>query len=123
MLYDYGISYNEPYFRYSGVRVVEPSTFGPTANITDIKIYKVVLLHPESITSKLVFVPLSNIVIGTGQEQVTESTASMSFETFSSGYIVFNVEEEEAYAVSSAETILLEDNSAGTTDVTIIPTA
>jgi len=123
MQYNEGVRYDEPYFQYNGVRVVEPATFGPTANISDVKIFKVVILHPESITSKLVFVGVNKVVIGTGQEQVTESTATMTFETFDNGYIAFNVEEREAYAISSAETIILEDNSAGTTDVTIIPTA
>lgn len=123
MQYNEGVTYDEPYFQYNGVRVVEPSTFGPTASISNIDIRKVVILHPESLTSKLVFIGVEKVIIGTGQEQVTESTAVMTFETFDSGYIAFSVEEREAYAISSAETIILEDNSAGTTDVTIIPTA
>jgi len=123
MQYNEGVTYDEPYFQYNGVRVVEPSTFGPTANISNLDILKVVILHPESITSTLVFVGLDKVVAGTNQEQVTESTAVMTFETFNSGYIVFSVEEQEAYAIASAQTIILEDNSAGTTDVTIIPTA
>lgn len=123
MQYNEGVTYDEPYFQYNGVRVVEPSTFGPTASISNIDIRKVVILHPESLTSKLVFIGVDKVIIGTGQEQVTESTAVMTFETFDSGYIAFSVEEREAYAISSAETIILEDNSAGTTDVTIIPTA
>jgi len=123
MQYNEGVTYDEPYFQYNGVRVVEPSTFGPTASISNIDIRKVVILHPESLTSKLVFIGVDKVIIVTGQEQVTESTAVMTFETFDSGYIAFSVEEREAYAISSAETIILEDNSAGTTDVTIIPTA
>lgn len=123
MLYNEGIRYDEPHFQYNGVRVVEPSSFGPTANITDIKIYQVVILYPESIDSTLVFVGADKVVIGSGQEQVSESTAFMSFDTYNSGYIAFSVNQEDAYAIASAETIILEDNSAGTTDVTIIPTA
>jgi len=123
MLYNEGVTYNEPYFQYNGVRVVEPSTFGPTSTITSLKVLKVVILSPESITSKLVFVDATKVIQGTNQDQVTESTASITFETYDSGYIAFNVEDQDAYAVASAETIVLEDNSAGTTDVTIIPTA
>jgi IMP cyclohydrolase len=123
MLYNEGITYSEPYFQYNGVRVVEPSSFGPTANITDFKILQVIILYPESIDSTLVFIGADKVIIGSGQEQVTESTAIMSFDTYNSGYIAFSVNEEEAYAIASAETIIVEDNSAGTVDVTIIPTA
>lgn len=123
MLYNEGVTYSEPYFQYNGVRVVEPSSFGPTANITDFKILQVIILHPESIDSTLVFIGADKVIIGSGEEQVTESTAIMSFDTYDSGYIAFSVNKEEAYAIASAETILVEDNSAGTVDVTIIPTA
>jgi hypothetical protein len=123
MLYNEGVTYSEPYFQYNGVRVVEPSSFGPTVNITDFKILQVIILHPESIDSTLVFIGADKVIIGSGEEQVTESTAIMSFDTYDSGYIAFSVNKEEAYAIASAETILVEDNSAGTVDVTIIPTA
>jgi len=123
MLYNEGVLYEEPYFQYNGVRVVEPQSFGPTANVTDFKVFKVVILSPDSITSTLVFVDATKVISGTNQDQVTESTATMTFETYDSGYIAFSVEEQDAYAITSAETIILEDNSAGTTDVTIIPTA
>ena len=123
MLYNEGVTYSEPYFQYNGVRVVEPSSFGPTANITDFKILQVIILYPESIDSTLVFIGADKVIIGSGEEQVTESTAIMSFDTYDSGYIAFSVNKEEAYAIASAETILVEDNSAGTVDVTIIPTA
>ena len=123
MLYNEGVTYNEPYFRYDGVRVVEPQSFGPTSLITDIKILKVVLLSPETIGSKLVFEDPARVIVSTGQESVTESTGYISIETYESGYIVFNVEDEDAFAVASAETIYLQDNSAGTVDVTILQTA
>jgi len=123
MLYNEGVTYSEPYFQYNGVRVVEPSSFGPTANVTDIRILQVIILYPESIDSTLVFIGADKVIIGSGEEQVTESTAIMSFDTYDSGYIAFSVNKEEAYAIASAETILVEDNSAGTVDVTIIPTA
>jgi len=123
MQYNEGIRYSEPYFQYNGVRIVSPQSFGPTSTISDPKILQVVLIYPGTIGSTLVFVDPAKVIVGTGQEQVTESTAYMSVETYESGYIVFNVQEEDAYAISSAETIILEDNSAGTTDVTIIPTA
>jgi hypothetical protein len=123
MLYNEGVLYDESYFQYNGVRVVEPDSFGPTATVTDLRVLKVVILHPDSITSTLVFIDATKVIAGTNQDQVTESTATMTFETYDSGYIAFSVEEQDAYAIASAETIILEDNSAGTTDVTIIPTA
>jgi hypothetical protein len=123
MLYNELIEYDEPYFQYNGVRIVEPNTFGPTSVISNLDIRKVVLLHPESITSTLIFVAANKVIVGTGKEQVTQSTASLTFETYDSGYIAFNVEKREAFAVSSAETIILEYNSAGTADVTIIQTS
>lgn len=123
MLYNEGVTYDEPYFQYNGIRVVEPESFGPTATITEFKVLKVILLSPETIGSGLVFVDSTKVIQITGEQNLTESTAVMSFETYDSGYIAFSVDDEGAYAVGSAETIILEDNSAGTVDVTIIPTS
>jgi hypothetical protein len=46
-----------------------------------------------------------------------------SEEIYSSGYIAISIDKNEAYAISSAESIILEDNSAGTINVTIISNA
>jgi len=117
MLYDQEASYNQSYFTYNGIRVLEPSSFGPTSNIGDINVVKVLVLHPDAINPTLVFIPLKNIVIQSGSTQVTESLAFISFDTYDSGYIAFSVNAQDSYAVSSAKTIILEGNSAGTVDV------
>jgi len=41
----------------------------------------------------------------------------------SSGYVAVSINKNETYAVSNAESIILENNSAGTIDVTIISNA
>jgi len=125
MIYDGAISYNEPYFQYNGIRIVSPESFDPTFAINNPKVLAVVLLSPPSIDSTLSFVNTHQIVIPTGFIEVSESNSFMSFSTLNNqeGYIVFSVLDEEAYALSQAETIILDQNSAGTVDVTIIPTA
>jgi hypothetical protein len=123
MLYNEAVTYNEPYFQYNGVRIVEPGSFGPTSVVTDFKVLKVILLSPETIGSTLVFVDATKVIISTGVVDNTISPSSMTFETYDSGYIAFSVLDEEAYAITSAQTIVLEENSAGTVDVTIIPTS
>jgi hypothetical protein len=44
-------------------------------------------------------------------------------ELYTTGYVAISVNKNEAYAVSNAESIILEDNSAGTINVTIISNA
>lgn len=125
MIYDGDIAYNEPYFQYNGIRLVSPESFGPTASLNNPKVLGVLLIRPETINSTLVFVNLHEIVSSSGIINVTDSTSSMSFSTLNNqeGFIVFNVLEDEAFALTQAETIILTENSAGTVDVTIIPTA
>lgn len=125
MIYNGEINYNEPYFQYNGIRVVAPESFGPTAVLNNPKILGVLLIAPESINSTLVFVSIHEIISSTGIVDITDSTSSMSFSTLNNqeGFIVFSVLEDEAFAISQAETIILNQNSAGTVDVTIIPTA
>lgn len=125
MIYNGDIAYNEPYFQYNGVRVVSPESFGPTAVLNNPKILSVILISPESINSTLVFVSSHQVVSSAGIVDITDSTSYMSFSTLNNqeGFIVFNVLDDEAFAISQAETIILSENSAGTVDVTIIPTA
>lgn len=125
MIYDEAISYNEPHFQYNGVRIVSPGSFDPTFAISNPKVLAVIILSPSSINSTLTFVNTHQIIIPSGVIEVTDSSSSMSFSTLNNqeGYIVFSVLDEEAYALSQAETIVLDQNSAGTVDVTIIPTA
>jgi hypothetical protein len=125
MIYSGDINYNEPYFQYNGVRIVSPESFGPTAILNNPKVLSVILIAPESIDSTLVFVNTHQIIYSSGAVDVTNSTSSMSFSTLNNqeGFIVFSVLQDEAFAISQAETIVLSENSAGTVDVTIIPTA
>lgn len=153
MIYSGDISYNEPYFQYNGIRIVSPSSFGPTASINNPKLLAVVIISPESINSTLVLVNTHNIIASTGIIEVTDSNSFISFSTLNNqegymifdvlnqdgyavtqteslildnnqeAYIAFNVLNEDAYALSQAQTIILNQNSAGTVDVTIIPTS
>lgn len=125
MIYSGDIAYNEPYFQYNGIRVVSPESFGPTAVLNNPKILSVILISPESINSTLVFVSSHQVISSAGIVDITDSTSYMSFSTLNNqeGFIVFNVLEDEAFAIAQAETIILSENSAGTVDVTIIPTA
>lgn len=125
MIYNGDIAYNEPYFQYNGIRVVSPESFGPTAVLNNPKILSVILISPESINSTLVFVSSHQVISSAGIVDITDSTSYMSFSTLNNqeGFIVFNVLEDEAFAIAQAETIILSENSAGTVDVTIIPTA
>lgn len=125
MIYDESLSYDEPYFQYNGVRIVSPQAISPTFAIDNPKVLAVLLIAPVSIDSTLVFVDTHQVVIPSGVIEVTDSSSSMSFSTLNNqeGYIVFSVLEDEAFALTQAETIVLDQNSAGTVDVTIIPTA
>lgn len=125
MIYNGDIAYNEPYFQYNGIRLVSPESFGPTAVLDNPKVLGVLLISPESIDSTLVFVSSHQVISSVGLIDITDSTSSMSFSTLNNqeGFIVFNVLNDEAFAIAQAETIILNQNSAGTVDVTIIPTA
>lgn len=153
MIYSGDISYNESYFQYNGIRIVSPTSFGPTSTVNNPRLLAVVIVSPESINSTLVFVSTHKIISSTGIIEVTDSNSLMSFSTLNNqeGYMVFNVLDEngyaitqtqttlldnneealiafsvlneDAYAFSEAKTIILNQNSAGTVDVTIIPTA
>lgn len=125
MIYSESLSYDEPYFQYNGVRIVSPQSISPTFAVDNPKVLAVLLIAPVSIDSTLVFVDTHQVVIPSGTIEVTESSSSMSFSTLNNqeGYIVFSVLEDEAFALTQAETIVLDQNSAGTVDVTIIPTA
>lgn len=125
MIYDESLSYNEPHFQYNGVRIVSPQSISPSFAINNPKVLAVLLIAPQSIESTLVFVSTHQIVIPSGVIEVSDSTSSISFSTLNNqeGFIVFSVLDEEAFALTQAETIVLDQNSAGTVDVTIIPTA
>lgn len=125
MIYDEAVSYNEPHFQYNGVRIVSPASFDPTFAINNPKVLAVIVIAPQSIDSTLTFVSTHQVVIPSGVIEVTESSSFMSFSTLNNqeGYIVFSVLEDDAFALAQAETIVLDQNSAGTVDVTIIPTA
>lgn len=125
MIYDESLSYNEPYFQYDGIRIVSPQSISPTFALDNPKVLAVLLVSPPSIDSTLVFIDTHKIVIPSGIIEVTDSSSSMSFSTLNNqeGYIVFSVLEDEAFALAQAQTIVLDQNSAGTVDVTIIQTA
>lgn len=151
MIYNEQLSYNETYHQYDGIRIVAPETFFTTPVVGLPKLLAVILLSPQSIDSTLVFVDTHKITVTTDID-VTETTSTIDFSTldYRSGlitysildensfavaqtqtvtlanqdtYIAFNVMDDQAYALSQAEAIILKQNSAGTVDVTIIPTS
>ena len=150
MLYNGGITYNQDHFNYSGVYVVSPQSFGLTTNFGGLNILGVIVISPPSVNSTLVFVDSHSVISPSGVIENTETSSYMTFvmfdgygsseistinanayaisslnseDTYSSGYIAISINKNEAYAISSAETIILEDNSAGTIDVTIMSNA
>lgn len=153
MIYNEGLSYNEPLFQYNGIRIVSPNSFGPTALINNPRLLGVIIIAPESINSTLVFISTHKIISSTGILEITDSNSFISISTLNNqegymifnvlnqdayavtqteslilddnqeAYIAFNVLNEDTYALSQAQTIILNQNSAGTVDVTIIPTA
>lgn len=125
MIYAGDISYNEPYFQYNGVRIVAPSSFGPNSVVSNPKVLAVIILRPPGIGSTLVFVDTNKIISSAGFIEITDSNSSMSFSTLNNqeGFMVFSVADEDAFAITDAQTIVLDQNQAGTVDVTIIPTA
>jgi len=150
MLYNGDITYGQDHFNYSGVYVVSPQSFGLTTNFGGLNILGVIVISPPSVDSTLVFVNSHSVVTPSGVIENTETSSYMTFamfngygsseistinanayaisslnseDTYSSGYIAISINKNEAYAISSAETIILEDNSAGTIDVTIMSNA
>jgi hypothetical protein len=150
MLYNGDIAYNQAHFNYSGVYVVSPESFGITTNFGGLKVLGVIVISPPSVNSTLVFVDSHSVITPSGIIENTETSSSMTFamfdgygsseigiinadafaissldsqEIYSSGYIAISIDKNEAYAFSSAESIILEDNSAGTINVTIMSNA
>ena len=150
MLYNGDIAYNQAHFNYSGVYVVSPESFGITTNFGGLKVLGVIVISPPSVDSTLIFVNSHSIITPSGVIENTETSSFMTFAMFdgygsseitkinadayaistlnneeihSSGYIAVSINKNEAYAISSAESIILEDNSAGTINVTIMSNA
>ena len=150
MLYNGDIAYNQDHFNYSGVYVVSPESFGISTNFGGLKVLGVLVISPPSVDSTLVFVNSHSVITPSGIIENTETSSYMTFamfdgygsseistinadayaisslnseEIYSSGYIAVSINKNEAYAISSAETIVLENNSAGTINVTIMSNA
>ena len=150
MKYDGDIAYNQAHFNYDGVYVVSPESFGLSNNFGGLNILSVILISPPSIESTLVFVSNHSVVTPSGIIENTDTTSSITFAMFdgygsmeidrinadayaiaslnneqiySSGYFAVSINKNEAYALSNAQSIILESNSAGTVDVTIISNA
>lgn len=150
MKYDGDIAYNQAHFNYNGVYVVSPESFGITSNFGGLKVLGVIVISPPSIDSTLVFVDSHSVITPSGIIENTETSSFMTFamfdgygsseiskinadafavsslnneELYTTGYVAISVNKNEAYAVSNAESIILEDNSAGTINVTIISNA
>jgi hypothetical protein len=150
MKYDGDIAYNQAHFNYNGVYVVSPESFGLTSNFGGLNVLSVIVISPPSINSTLVFVDTHNIIGSTGIIENSETSSSISFsmfdgygslemnkinadafalasvdnqELYSAGVLALSVNKNDAYAISNAESIILENNSAGTVNVTIISNA
>jgi len=150
MKYDGDIAYNQAHYNYNGIYVVSPESFGITSTFGGINVLKVVIISPPSINSTLVFVDTNTVTIPSGILENSETSSSISFmsyndyglievdkilndayaissldnaEIYSSGYVAVSVDKNNAYAIANAESIILENNSAGTVDVTIISNA
>jgi hypothetical protein len=150
MKYDGDIAYNQAHFNYNGVYVVSPESFGLTSNFGGLNVLSVIVISPPSINSTLVFVDTHNIIGSTGIIENSETSSSISFsmfdgygslemnkinadafalasvdnqELYSTGVLALSVNKNDAYAISNAESIILENNSAGTVNVTIISNA
>lgn len=150
MQYDGDIAYNQAHFNYDGVYVVSPESFGLTQNFGGLNVLNVIVITPPSIDSTLVFVDSHTILSPSGIIENSETSSSISFISYtdygimeidkilneayavsvlnneelnSSGYVAVSINKNEAYAVSNAQSIVLENNSAGTIDVTIISNA
>ena len=150
MKYDGDIAYNQAHFNYDGVYVVSPESFGLSPNFGGLNVLSVIVITPPSIDSTLVFVDSHSVVSPSGIIENSETSSSISFISYndygimeidkilneayaisllnneelnSSGYVAVSINKNEAYAVSNAQSIVLENNSAGTIDVTIISNA
>lgn len=150
MKYDGDIAYNQAHFNYDGVYVVSPESFGLTQNFGGLNVLSVIVITPPSIDSTLVFVDSHTILSPSGIIENSETSSSISFISYtdygimeidkilneayavsvlnneelnSSGYVAVSINKNEAYAVSNAQSIVLENNSAGTIDVTIMSNA
>jgi len=121
MIYNDLISYDEPNFRYDGVKVVSPESIGLSTVFGSAKLLAVLLIRPISIDSTLIFVDSSKIIIPTGGEEVTTTSATMSFQDPNAeGYIAFNVLQSDVEAITSAETIYVSPTAESSFDVTIV---
>jgi hypothetical protein len=147
MLYNGDIAYNQAHFNYSGVYVVSPQSFGLTSNFGGLKVLSVLLISPPSIQSTLVFINNHSIISSTGILENSETVSTISFFSFdeygvmeidkinadayaisatnysqdqNQAYVAVSIDKNMEYAVSTAESIILDTNSAGTFDITII---
>jgi hypothetical protein len=147
MKYDGDIEYNQAHFQYNGIYLISPNSFSIPTNFGGLKVLSVLLISPPSIQSTIVFVNNHNIISSTGILENSETTSSISFYSFdeygimeinkinadayaisatnysqdeSQAYVAVSIDKDMAYAVSTAESIILDTNSAGTFDVTII---
>ena len=108
MLYNDIVTYGHPYFRYNGARLVEPSEIYSEDKFGDINILAAFIVNPVSIETSIVFVPIEKINYYTGLEEVTSTTSTISFSDIDGyGVVAFNVLDEEAEAISSAEVIYI----------------
>jgi len=150
MKYDGDIAYNQAHFNYDGVYVVSPESFGITSNFGGLNLLSVLVISPPSINSTLVFLDTTIVVVPSGIIDNSETTSSITLVSFtdfgimeiekisedafalaslsnqelsSSGYLAVSIDKNEAYAISNAESIILDNNSAGTIDITIISNA
>jgi hypothetical protein len=147
MTYNGNIAYNEQHYQYNGIYVISPDSFFVSPNFGNLKVLTVLLISPPSIQSTLVFVGIDQVISSTGILENSETTSTISFFSFdeygfmevskinadayaiaatnysqdqNQAYIAVSIDKDMAYAVSTAESIILDKNSAGTIDVTII---
>jgi len=147
MKYDGDIAYNQAHFNYNGIYVVSPQSFNIPQNFGGLNLLNVLIISPPSINSTLVFVDTANVVTPSGIIENSETSSSISMVSFndfaimeiekisedafalaslnnqelsSAGYLAISIDKNEAYAISNAERIILDNNSAGTIDITII---
>jgi len=106
MFYNDIVTYNQPYFNYSGARIVEPESLGLDSQFGELKIVLAFLVHPVSIDSTIVFLDSSKVQFESSTEQVTTTSATITFADINgSGLIAFNVLDPEADALTSAEVV------------------
>ena len=106
MFYDDIITYDQPYFRYDGVRLVEPSEINVGPQFGEANVLLAFLIDPLSIDTSVVFVDSSKIIFTDFDEEVTNTSAVISVVGVSgSGVIAFNVLDSEADALMSVGVI------------------